>query len=291
MSAFFVVLNLPLILEKYNTNKKAKNNGNSNNIANFNYMNILGIIYIVLFYFWTAQIIINVLSTTLSGLVASYYYYENFSEGYPTKFPLLSSLKRAVIFSFGSICYGSLIVEFLQLVRSILIWIKSDNNTNVFLTTLTLFSETILFFAGEVLESFNKYAYINIAIYGKPFSIAAIDTWSLLKKKQILIIINDSLVNSTISVAAFGTGILCAAISFTISIISSDFVSINFLKILSTLAMGLVFGSYTFNNFTKIFDSGVATTFVCLASDPDIIKKSEPELYEYMREKYPEILT
>ncbi|PVU90152.1 hypothetical protein BB561_005001 [Smittium simulii] len=288
---FVLIQSLPSVLKKYETEHIIKSDDNSGYTDIKNTVLTIVTVCLVIFYFWAAQIIINTLSTTLSGLVASYYYYEHFSEGYPTKFPLLSSLKRASIFSFGSICFGSLFVEILQLIRSILLWIKSDNNTNIFSATLTLFSETMFFFAGEVLDSFNKYVYINIAIYGNPFNVSAKNTWSLLKKKRILTIINDSLVYSVISVNAFGTGVLCAIIGTLVTYNIMDSKSLSFNQTFPILAMGMIFGGYLYNNFTIIFAYGVSTTFVCLASDPDIIKKSEPELYEYIRGKYPEILS
>ncbi|PVU97551.1 hypothetical protein BB561_000481 [Smittium simulii] len=256
-----------------------------------NYIQTPAMIYILLFYLWAAQIITNVLSTTISGLVASYYYYEKFPEGYPTKFPLLSSLKRASFFSFGSICFGSLFVEPFQVIRSMLLFIKSDYNNNIFLITLALFSETIFSIVGETLECFNKYAYTNIAIYGRPFNITAKDTWTLVKKKRILFIINDSLVNSAISIAALGASILCAMIGFLFTALPTNPDYLYLSTYIVSLIIGLVCGSYVFNSFTNIFASGVATTFVCLASDPDIIKKCEPELYEYIMKKYPEILS
>ncbi|PVU85845.1 hypothetical protein BB561_006892, partial [Smittium simulii] len=239
---------------------------------------------------WWAALLFTA-STTISGLVASYYYYEKFPEGYPTKFPLLSSLKRASFFSFGSICFGSLFVEILQMIRSMLLFIKSGNNNNIFLTSLALFSETIFSIVGDTLECFNRYAYTNIAIYGRPFNITAKDTWTLVKQKRILFIINDSLVNSVISIASLGAGILCVMIGVLFTVLTNTLDYIEITDYLFTLIAGLVCGSYVFSSFTNIFASGVATTFVCLASDPDIIKKSEPDLYEYIMKKYPEILS
>jgi hypothetical protein len=47
-----------------------------------------------------------------------------------------------------------------------------------------------------LVEWFNKYAYIEIALYGKSYLPAAKDTWNLMKDRGIDALINDSLVGT-----------------------------------------------------------------------------------------------
>jgi len=56
-------------------------------------------------------------------------------------------------------------------------------------------------------EFFNRYAYIEIALYGKSYINAARDTWRLFKDRGIDALINDSLVGMTLTWGAYVIGI------------------------------------------------------------------------------------
>jgi hypothetical protein len=49
---------------------------------------------------------------------------------------------------------------------------------------------------ASMIEWFNKYAYIEISLYGKAYIPAARDTWRLMKDRGIDALINDSLVGT-----------------------------------------------------------------------------------------------
>ncbi|KAJ2532247.1 putative choline transporter, neither null mutation nor overexpression affects choline transport, partial [Coemansia sp. RSA 1933] len=84
-----------------------------------NTLQILAWVYMVLSYYWTSSVILNVLHTTICGTFGTYYFFEGNPSGYPTKHVTLSSLKRAITNSFGSICFGSLVVAIIQTIRAI----------------------------------------------------------------------------------------------------------------------------------------------------------------------------
>jgi hypothetical protein len=90
------------------------------------------IIYLIFSYNWTAMIIKNTAHVTNSGLfgifllcnlfVASFYFQGVMTDGkiqIPHKNPTLTSAKRALTTSFGSIAYGSLILTLVSVLQSI----------------------------------------------------------------------------------------------------------------------------------------------------------------------------
>jgi hypothetical protein len=70
-------------------------------------------------FYWTSQVIQTWVHVTTSGVFATYYFLEGTHEGVPSS-PTLKSAKRASTTSFGSICFGSLIVAVLQVIRALL---------------------------------------------------------------------------------------------------------------------------------------------------------------------------
>jgi hypothetical protein len=55
-------------------------------------------------------------------------------------------------------------------------------------------------FIESLVEWFNRYAYIEIALYGKAYIPAAKDTWRLFKDRGIDALVNDSLVGMSASI-------------------------------------------------------------------------------------------
>jgi hypothetical protein len=59
--------------------------------------------------------------------------------------------------------------------------------------------------------------------------------------------------------------------------------------IIATIAISFLIGICISLIFFEIIESGVATTFVCLAEDPNALRRTKPDLYEKIRQTYPEI--
>lgn len=47
--------------------------------------------------------------------------------------------------------------------------------------------------------------------------------------------------------------------------------------------MCFLIGSSMFSTISTVISSGVATTFVCLAEDPEALRRSKPELFEKVK--------
>ncbi|KAJ2336938.1 putative choline transporter, neither null mutation nor overexpression affects choline transport [Coemansia sp. RSA 2681] len=251
---------------------------------------ILAWIYMVFSFYWTSSVILNVLHTTISGAFATYYFFEGAPGGYPTKHVTLSSLKRSTTNSFGSICFGSLIVALIQTVRSILRAIRSQGNDNIAVQLIACCVDCILGCIEGMVAFFNKYAYVEIAIYGKPFTQAAKDTWSLIKDRGVDALINDCLIGNVLQMGSF----LCAAV---VALVAWLYITITKPEYNSTgsytapiILSAFVIAMSMFMVLLKCIDSGAATTFVCLAEDPEAMARNNPELFRMVREAYPQVV-
>merc|ERR1711916_181509 len=98
------------------------------------------------------------------------------SQGRPADSPLLGALRRATTTSFGSVCFGSLVVAILKTIRSLIRFMlnASDNQFLAFVINC------ILGCIESLMEIFNQYAFAEVA-FGKSYIRAAKDTWDLLK--------------------------------------------------------------------------------------------------------------
>src|SRR5436305_6702037 len=75
--------------------------------------------YLVFSFYWTSQVIKTIVHVTDSGVFAAFYFLEGTPQGTGSA-PTLNSLKRACTTSFGSVCYGSLIIAIINTTKFIL---------------------------------------------------------------------------------------------------------------------------------------------------------------------------
>ena len=74
---------------------------------------VTGLIVLVVFaYYWTSELIKAVAYTSTAGVFGTWYY----SATKPAH-AAMSSLKRCLTYSFGSLCFGSLILALLDIIR------------------------------------------------------------------------------------------------------------------------------------------------------------------------------
>ncbi|KAJ2886809.1 putative choline transporter, neither null mutation nor overexpression affects choline transport [Coemansia asiatica] len=251
---------------------------------------VLAWVYMVFSFYWTSSVILNVLHTTICGTFATFYFFDGAPGGYPTNHVTLSSLKRSLTNSFGSICFGSLIVAIIQTIRSLLRALRNQEGDNFAVQLLACCIDCILGCIEGIVEFFNKYAYVEIAIFGKPFVQAAKDTWTLIKDRGVDALINDCLIGNVLQMGAF----LCAAI---VALVAWLYITITKPEYNSTgsytapiIIAAFVIAMSMFMVLLKCIDSGAATTFVCLAEDPDVMARNNPRLFAMVRETYPQVV-
>lgn len=236
--------------------------------------------FMLLAFYWGLQVFKNVAHTTVAGTVATFWYQAESSGA------TAASLKRATTTSFGSICFGSLIVAFLQTLRAL------AENSRQEGSALACFAECILGCLQSLMEYFNRWAYVYVGIYGYKFTQAGKAVFELFKQRGFDAIINDDLIGNVLGFAALGVGLICAGVG---AIIAETFDALSFHNSTAFLAiLGLVVGIGVAVTPLAVIDSSVATIFVCFAEDPAAFQLSHPELYAPLVQEwhnlYPEVM-
>jgi len=258
-------------------------------------------VYLLFCFYWCSQVVQNVVHVTVSGLFATVYFMgtpvSQWKVTVPVQNPTAKSAKRAMSTSFGSICYGSLIIALIQtlryIVRSAAQQSQEDGNLFAFFCLYCL--DCILSIIESLAEYFNKYAFTQVAIYGKDFCTAGKDTWRLVKTRGVDAIINDSLIGNVLGFGALFTGLfaggfaLLAAWQFG-SKESSLTTDERTIIMAVSGSLGLITGFAEFNIMAEVVTSGVTTIFVCLAEDPYALQRTQPELFQKVVDVYPEVM-
>lgn len=91
---------------------------------------LIGILVFVFFAgYYISEVIRNVIHVVIAGVFGTWYYLSGSDQGEP-KHPALGALKRALTYCFGSICFGSLIVSLIQLLRAFVNTLKQNAFAN-----------------------------------------------------------------------------------------------------------------------------------------------------------------
>ncbi|GET93294.1 hypothetical protein, conserved [Leishmania tarentolae] len=221
---------------------------------------VVAIALLVFTMLWVMQVTPNVMHVTTSGLVATWYFAG--SDNMPRN-PTLASFKRATTTSFGSICFGSLLVAIIQFIRWLVESSGSDSE-NGFLRCLL---SCILHCIERILEYFNRYAFVHVAIYGCSYIEGAKRTFALCKQCFFSAVFNDCLVSPTLSMFSLAVSLVFALVA---GILARSWP----LGVLVFLVSVLVHSLF----FVPV-ESAVTTVFVCFAECPEALRESDLPLY------------
>jgi len=235
-------------------------------------------IFLIFSFYWTFEVIKNVVHVSVSGVVATWYFMSNNMPANPT----LGSFKRAMTSSLGSIAFGSLIVAVIQTLRVVLRAIVAKNSRNWVLLILGWIALCFLGCLDRLAQYFNHYAFCQVAIYGKSYIEAAKSTWSLFKTAGLEAIVNDNIVDGVLWLGvlfgAIGTGFAgyLYSMAFFAPAVNAWY----------GFGVGLIVGFVLMILAMQCLDSAIATIFVCFAEDKETLRNTKPELYQALMETY-----
>lgn len=246
------------------------------------------LIFVVFSFYWLSEVIKNVLHVSVSGVYGSWYFC---SGSRMPSHPTLGAFKRAMTYSFGSICFGSLIVSIIQLLKQAANIAQQSEATdgNIIACCLWACAGCILSLLQWVIEYFNHYAYSYIALYGDAYIPAAKATWTLMKDRGLDTLVNDLLVDPVLTIGAVCVGYLCALLAYLYLIFTNPAYNEGnrFTPVL--MAFSFLVGLQIANIFLVPIKSGIATIFTSMAHNPDVMCRDHPDLYQRMIQVYPHV--
>jgi choline transporter-like protein 2/4/5 len=180
----------------------------------------IAILFHFLCCYWATQFFIGCSSTVIAGSVASYYWARGeISHDIPFH-TVVSSLKRLVRYSLGSVALGSLIVSIIEWVRFILETLRrrlkfvDSAHDSWFGKTVSSSSQCCLGCIDWTLKSVNRNAYITIAITGKGFFKASALATGLIMKNVLRIGKVNVIGDVILMLGKLCVSLLCALFAF-----------------------------------------------------------------------------
>jgi hypothetical protein len=181
-----------------------------------------------------------------------------------------ASLSRALGPSFGSICFGALLVAVLNFVEAVVHHIRdsccdpNDGASQGVCFVCLCCIEFALRCLADLLEYFNRWAFTYVAVYGDDFVSAGRATNALFKRRGWSSVISDTLCATALSWAS-----LVVAIGLGLGAFAVAFVAFDAGKASGPLAVCAGLAAYVMAScLVAVLDAGVLTVIVCFAEDP-----------------------
>ncbi|XP_009800284.1 uncharacterized protein LOC107775629 [Nicotiana tabacum] len=225
--------------------------------------------------FWTGAVLCNIIHVIVSGMVFLVLINGGRqADSMPPK-PVMRSLRYAVTTSFGSICYGSLFTAAIRTLRWKIRGVRSKIGKNECLLCCVDF----LFHLVETLvRFFNKYAYVQIAVYGKNFNRSARDAWELFQSTGVEALIAYDCSGAVILMGTLVGGLVagtCAGVWTRIK--HPD-------RVMMVGSTSLLMGMILVGLATVVVESAVTSIYICYAEDPVLIQRWDAEFFNKMSE-------
>ncbi len=229
-------------------------------------------------YFWSIQVIKNVVHVTVAGTVGTWWFTPQEASSCCSK-AVRDSWFRAMTYSFGSICFGSLIVAIIQAIKEVIHNMREQGDSG-----LACLAECLIGCIEQLVEYFNQWAYVFVGLYGFSFMEAGKNVMTLFKSRGWTVIISDMLVDSVLSMVAMGVGVLTGIIG----ILVAQAAGIDLSQGMAVIAfvLGFLVGFALAATLFSVVSSAVNTVIVCYAEAPAEFQQNHPRLSDEMREAW-----
>jgi len=239
-------------------------------------------------FYWTYQVLCNTIHVTTAGTVGTWWFVPREANGCCST-ALRDSFRRATTYSFGSICLGSLLVAVVQALRMMAHQARQNEDMQLLACVL----EFILACIQDIVEYFNKWAYVYVGLYGFGYIEAGRNVIQLFQQKGWTVVITDNLTEWALFMMSVVVGAVTGIIGLLASVANPNLLAdlgednASFAAaFFASFLVGVVFSSI----LMSVVQSAVNTVIVCFAESPAEFERNHPVLSSEMRSKWREAL-
>jgi hypothetical protein len=242
-----------------------------------------GIIFLFLVsYYWTHQVIQNTVHVTVAGVVGTWWFVPDEASSFWSP-AIKDSFSRATTHSFGSICFGSLLVALIQALRHLQHILRENEDFNI----LVCLIECLLACVQSIIEYLNSWAYTYVGLYGYSYLDAGRNVITLFQHKGWSSIISDDLAENVLFMMSIGIGLLTGLVGLIISTLDKNiFADIGLDEGdvgSASFFVGFLVGFILTSILMSVVGSAVKTCIVCFAESPAEFEANHPQLSQEMR--------
>lgn len=249
--------------------------------------NYLYLFLLFVSYYFTHQVLQNTIHTTIAGVVGTWWFIPEES-GFCGK-AVCGSFFRTITTSFGSVCFGSLIVAIIEATRQLVETMKNNDDIG---PALACCIDCILGCIQGLIEYFNKWAYVYVGLYGFGYCEAGQNVMQLFRDRGWEVVIADDIVGTVLGLLSLVVGLVTSGIGVLLASASGwfeEFIQVQddltFVRVICGV-VGFIVGFALCSIVMGVISSSVNATIVLFAEAPAEFESNYPELSREMRSAY-----
>ena len=226
----------------------------------------------------------HIVIVTVAGTIGSWWFKK------PSA--LYSTFLQATVFNFGSICYGSLFVGFVQLLRQFTEGLRPNRDDSALMCLYEcsiFFQLRIVGCVDDLADSFTPWAFTYVGLYRYGLKEAGHMANELFEKRGWSRIVTDDLVPTVLAMVSLVIGGLTGSFAVILQALDGHgLTNIGHPEIVS-FVIGFLIGIVLSTVLFSIISSSVAAVIVCFAGSPVEFHQNYPQLSHEMRHAWREV--
>ncbi|GAX27597.1 hypothetical protein FisN_13Hh314 [Fistulifera solaris] len=236
--------------------------------------------------YWTQSVVQNVIRATTAGAVGAWWFRspdeEVEEEGgcccCTGQQDVHDAWHRATTYSFGSICFGSLVVALVQVLERVVAEARRQRqrqhgHDSLWLCLLDCLIESL----GRVLEYFNSWAFLYVGIYGYDYMSAGQHVMTLFQQRGFTFLLTHTLLFQVLRYIKGSIGLVSGA---GLAVVGAVFVQNATHVVWAVFAFGFVAGWMLAGMILFVVESGVRTIMLCFVERPMDAAIHHPAAYQ-----------
>ena len=245
---------------------------------NYGYMFLLFVSF-----FFGHQVLQSSIHVTVAGTVGTWWHSPE--ENGCCSSGVRNSFVRTVTTSFGSICFGSLLVAIIQALKALAEQARANGDGGIG----ACIAECILGCLAAMLEYFNKWAFVYVALYGKSYLESGKEVFNLFKNRGWEAIIADDLIGNALFLVSLIVGGVMGAIALIFEATTDWFDDFDGSGRAVAFFLGFIVGLAICSILMSTIASAVNAIIVLFADSPREFEANYPELSQKMRQTWNEV--
>lgn len=272
--------------------KDAGNNGCQENENNYQGKTWGTLFLLLLSLYWTNTTLLNTLQVTVAGVMGTWCF-EKTDASTCCSPAVYSSFYRSVTYSFGSICFGSLLEGLVTALRVIVETARNQSREDNEQCSgeaaiLLCILECILKLLEDIIEYFNTWAYVYVGIYGYGYLESGRKVMELFRARGWTAVITNDLVGYVLSFTSITVGLFGGLFAIIIELLygmektsGGDSSSFLFGSIGGpqywAFGIGFIISIVMVSVMMNVVRGAVNTLIVCFAEAPARMEENHPE--------------
>lgn len=254
--------------------------------AGYVYYCLLGISY-----YWTLNVFLNIVQVTVADVIGRWWYT---TEGDTSSrgADLNHAFFRSFFYSIGSICFGSLFVGPVRLLRQFSVFFRPTEEVHSLMTLHECMHcvQSCMTNGVEALATrFSPWSFTYVGLYGYSLIDAGLHSTELFEKRGWTTIVSDDLVPNVILLMTLTITGLTGVFAYLLEHFESLQLTASQEPLMTPFIVGALVGLVVSSVLFGIISSSVNAVIVLFAASPVDFEQNHPELSEEMRTAWREV--